>query len=112
MILGRFWRFVALSPVNFIGDTSGKHGVSSGPACALALRFIGAGVIMHHNREVLGLSTAATFWAVAAIGTASGLLEYSLALALTAIVFFAHSALRKVSIWIEHVAPPEDSGPR
>ena len=81
-------------------------------AIATGIGFIGAGVIMHHNREVLGLSTAATFWAVAAIGTASGLLEFSLALALTAIVFFAHSALRKVSIWIEHVAPPEDSGPR
>jgi putative Mg2+ transporter-C (MgtC) family protein len=40
------------------------------------------------------------------------LVDYDLALALTAIVFFAHLALRKLSIWIERVAPPEDSGPR
>ncbi|MDR3525553.1 MAG: MgtC/SapB family protein [Acetobacteraceae bacterium] len=90
-------------------------GSSAAPALgaiATGIGFIGAGVIMHHNREVRGLSTAATFWAVAAIGMACGLADFDLALALTAIVFFAHVALRKLSIWIERVAPPEDSGPR
>ena len=81
-------------------------------AIATGVGFLGAGVILHHGAQVRGLSTAATFWAVAAIGTAVGLLEYNLALGLTIIVFFAHVALRPLSAWIERVAPPEDSGPR
>jgi len=93
-------------------EHSGGNPAPALGAIATGIGFIGAGVIMHHNREVRGLSTAATFWAVAAIGMACGLVDYDLALALTAIVFFAHLALRKLSIWIERVAPPEDSGPR
>ncbi len=74
--------------------------------------FLGAGVIMHEGAHVRGLSTAATFWAVAAIGTATGLLEYGMAVGLTAVVFFAHVLLRPISSWIERVAPPQDIGPR
>jgi putative Mg2+ transporter-C (MgtC) family protein len=60
---------------------------------------------------VHGLSTAATFWAVAAIGTATGVLEYGLALGLAVVVLFAHVALRPLSTWIDWAAPPEDNGP-
>ncbi|MDQ3880799.1 MAG: MgtC/SapB family protein [Chloroflexota bacterium] len=34
--------------------------------------FIGAGTIIRHNASVRGLTTAASLWAVAAVGTASG----------------------------------------
>jgi putative Mg2+ transporter-C (MgtC) family protein len=61
---------------------------------------------------VRGLATAATFWAVAAIGTAAGVREYAQAVALTLVVFFAHVGLRSLSTWIERRAPPEDPGPR
>lgn len=81
-------------------------------AIATGVGFIGAGVILHRRAEVRGLSTAATFWAVAAVGAAAGLYEYGMALALTAIVFFAHVALRRLSAWIEHQAPPDGGGPR
>ena len=81
-------------------------------AVATGVGFLGAGVILHQGGQVRGLSTAATFWAVAAVGTAVGLLEYGMALGLTVVVFFAHVALRPLSAWIERVAPPEDSGPR
>ena len=81
-------------------------------AVATGVGFLGAGVIMRHAGHVRGLSTAATFWAVAAIGVASGLLAYDLALVLTLLVFFAHVALRPLSAWIERKAPPEDRGPR
>ncbi len=81
-------------------------------AIASGIGFIGAGVILHRGSQVRGLSTAATFWSVAAIGTAAGLLEFSMAGTLTLIVFFAHVALRPLSAWIERVAPPEDPGPR
>jgi putative Mg2+ transporter-C (MgtC) family protein len=81
-------------------------------AIASGVGFLGAGVIMHEGAQVRGLSTAATFWAVAAIGTAAGLLDYGMAVGLTLVVFFAHVLLRPVSSWIERAAPPQDVGPR
>jgi putative Mg2+ transporter-C (MgtC) family protein len=81
-------------------------------AIATGIGFLGAGVIVHEGTQVRGLSTAATFWAVAAIGTATGVDEYAQAAALTVVVFFAHFALRSLSDWIERKAPPEDPGPR
>lgn len=89
----------------------GNPGAALG-AIATGVGFIGAGVILHRGHAVRGLSTAATFWAVAAIGTAAGLLEFGMAAGLTVVVFFAHVALRPLSIWIERVAPPEDPGPK
>lgn len=80
-------------------------------AIATGVGFLGAGVILRHGGQVRGLSTAATFWAVAAIGTASGLHDYAMACTLTLVVFFAHVALRPLSAWIDRHAPPEDNGP-
>ena len=88
----------------------GNPGAALG-AIASGVGFIGAGVILHRGTGVRGLSTAATFWAVAAIGTAVGLDEYGMGLALTALVFFAHLLLRALSGWIERHAPPPDPGP-
>lgn len=82
-------------------------------AIATGVGFLGAGVIVHQGHgSVRGLATAATFWVVAAIGTAVGVLNYGLAVALTLVVFFAHVALRWLSTWIGRHAPPEDEGPR
>jgi putative Mg2+ transporter-C (MgtC) family protein len=81
-------------------------------AIASGVGFLGAGVILHEGVHVRGLSTAATFWAVAAIGTAAGVGEYAQAVTLTVVVLFAHIALRSLSEWIERKAPPEDPGPR
>jgi putative Mg2+ transporter-C (MgtC) family protein len=78
---------------------------------ATGVGFLGAGVILHQDQQVRGLSTAATFWAVAALGTAVGVGEFALAGTLTVIVFFAHVALRALSAWIERHAPPPDPGP-
>src|SRR3990172_1282810 len=49
--------------------------------------FLGAGVIMHRTRTVEGLTTAASVWAVAAIGLASGAGMYLLAIVTTIIIF-------------------------
>ena len=81
-------------------------------AIASGVGFLGAGVILRRGMTVRGLSTAATFWAVAAVGTASGLEENGMALGLTVLVFSAHVALRPVSAWIERRAPPAEHGPR
>lgn len=89
----------------------GSLGAALG-AIATGVGFLGAGVIMRHRGQVRGLSTAATFWAVAAVGVAAGLSERAMAVALSLVVLFAHVALRRLSRWIERVAPPEDPGPR
>ncbi|HET6608137.1 MAG TPA: MgtC/SapB family protein [Rhodopila sp.] len=81
-------------------------------AIATGVGFLGAGVILHQRTQIRGLSTAATFWSVAAIGAAAGAADYSLSVSLTAVIFLAHVALRPLSSWIERKAPPEDSGPR
>jgi putative Mg2+ transporter-C (MgtC) family protein len=94
-----------------VAHAPGSQGAALG-AIATGVGFLGGGVILHQRGQVRGLSTAATFFAVAAIGAASGLEEGSLALALFVVVLFAHVALRSVSAWIERVAPPEDRGPR
>lgn len=81
-------------------------------AVASGIGFLGAGVIMQQGSHVLGLSTAATFWSVAAIGSACAAGAYALAMALTVVVFFAHVVLRPVSAWIDRRAPPESAGPQ
>jgi putative Mg2+ transporter-C (MgtC) family protein len=81
-------------------------------AIATGVGFLGAGVIMQHGSQVRGLSTAATFWSVAAIGAACGAGAFAQAVTLTIVVFFAHVVLRPLSIWIENKAPPEGPGPR
>ncbi len=81
-------------------------------AIATGVGFLGAGVIQHRGANVRGLATAATFWAVAAIGMTAGLSGFVLAFTLTVVVFFAHVALRPLSAWIERKAPPEGAGPR
>jgi putative Mg2+ transporter-C (MgtC) family protein len=81
-------------------------------AIASGVGFLGAGVIMHEGAQVRGLSTAATFWAVAAMGTAAGLGNLQMATTLTAVVFLAHVILRPLSTWIERKAPPPEAGPK
>jgi putative Mg2+ transporter-C (MgtC) family protein len=89
----------------------GNPGAALG-AIATGVGFLGAGVILHRGMAVRGLSTAATFWAVAAVGTAAGVLDYGMALGLSALVLFAHGLLRRLSAWIERHAPPPEEGPR
>jgi putative Mg2+ transporter-C (MgtC) family protein len=89
----------------------GNPGAGLG-AIASGVGFLGAGVIMHEGAQVRGLSTAATFWAVAAVGMAAGLLDYAMALGLSLVVLCAHVLLRPLSSWIESRAPPQEVGPK
>ncbi len=66
----------------------GNTGVSFDPsrvitAVATGIGFIGAGVIIHREFRVEGLTTAAGLWATSAVGVAVGMGEYSLALVAT-----------------------------
>jgi putative Mg2+ transporter-C (MgtC) family protein len=94
-----------------VAHGGGNPGAALG-AIATGVGFIGAGVILRQGMHIRGLSTAATFWAVAAIGTEAGLHEFGLATALTALVLCVHVLLRPLSAWIGRHAPPEDEGPR
>ena len=81
-------------------------------AVASGVGFLGAGAILRHGAIVRGLSTAATFWAVAAVGLAAGVQEFSLSVSLTAAVLLTHMVLRPLSTWIDRLAPPADEEPR
>jgi putative Mg2+ transporter-C (MgtC) family protein len=75
--------FTVVSINGFIGGNPSQ--VAAGVVTGIG--FLGAGAIMHRGRSVEGLTTAASIWAVAAIGLAVGAGMYLLAL-LTAIIVF------------------------
>ena len=58
--------------------------------------FLGAGAILRYGRVVRGLTTAASIWAVAALGMASGTGEYVLAMGGAVIILVALAPLRTV----------------
>jgi putative Mg2+ transporter-C (MgtC) family protein len=58
--------------------------------------FLGAGAIIRQGATVRGLTTAASLWAVAAIGMAIGLGLYALTLVTAAAVLISLSALRVI----------------
>ena len=53
---------------------------------ATGIGFIGAGVIIHREATVEGVTTAATLWAAASVGVAAGIGQLTLAGALTVAV--------------------------
>jgi putative Mg2+ transporter-C (MgtC) family protein len=59
--------------------------------------FLGAGAIIRQGLSVRGLTTAATLWAVAAIGLASGAGYYSAAVVTTVLVLVALWPLRLIA---------------
>ena len=49
--------------------------------------FLGAGAILHSKKSIIGLTTAASIWVVAAIGAACGVGEFMIAFFLFALTF-------------------------
>lgn len=84
--------FTILSEV-LAGDSPNKGQVASN--IVQGIGFLGAGLILHSRARVLGLTTAATVWVVAAIGMACGTGLYMEAAIATAIVY---SALRFIGL--------------
>ena len=67
-------------------------GFSTDPARIAAgiiagIGFIGAGTIWAEKDKVKGITTAASLWATAAIGLTTGIGDYPMAIAVTALVF-------------------------
>jgi len=79
------------------------HGIVTG------VGFLGAGSILRHEGFVLGLTTAASIWTVAAIGAAVGVRAYILAVASTLLALIVLKGFRKIDQWL---APhSEENGP-
>lgn len=71
---------------------AGEAGTNKGQVASNIVQgigFLGAGLILHTRNRVLGLTSAATVWVVAAIGMACGAGLYVVALIGTLIVYFA-----------------------
>lgn len=68
--------------------------------------FLGAGTILHFRGSVVGLTTAATLWVVAAIGMAVGAQAYLEAIAGTGLVMLALVGLGRVE---DHLIPRRPS---
>jgi putative Mg2+ transporter-C (MgtC) family protein len=66
--------------------------------------FIGAGTILHARGTVVGLTSAATIWVVAAIGVALGAKHYLEALGATVFVLATLQGLRWVERLVERQA--------
>ena len=75
--------------------------------------FLGAGAIIQDRAGVHGLTTAATIWFVASLGTACGAGMYELALIMTLLAFFVLVGLRQIQKpLMRHMAkqkPKDDS---
>jgi putative Mg2+ transporter-C (MgtC) family protein len=63
--------------------------------------FIGAGTILHARGAVVGLTSAATIWVVAAIGVALGSAHYPEALLTTLMVLVVLQGLGRIEIFVE-----------
>jgi len=62
--------------------------------------FLGAGAIIHERRTVVGLTTAATIWSVAAIGIIVGIGYAAAGIVLAFFIFLVLSFLRLLEQWL------------
>ncbi|HEX6099338.1 MAG TPA: MgtC/SapB family protein [Thermoanaerobaculia bacterium] len=84
-------------------DTFGPDNHNPGQIAAAVvggIGFLGAGVIMRRGLTVQGLTTAATLWASASVGIASGLGQFPLAVTLTAFIVVMQIAGRGIELRI------------
>jgi len=90
--------FVSLS--HLMGDTASPTRVAS--YIVSGVGFLGGGVILREGLNVKGMSTAATLWCSAAVGTLAGAGFPAHALLGTVIVLTVHLSLRPLALWIDN----------
>jgi putative Mg2+ transporter-C (MgtC) family protein len=78
--------FTILSAYGF-GDPADPSRLAAG--IVVGIGFLGAGVILHSEKGVMGLTTAAAVWAVAAIGVAFGCGLYLIAVVSAVLILIA-----------------------
>lgn len=75
--------------------------------------FLGAGVILHRGLNVQGLTTAATIWCSAALGSLAGLGMYDELLISTVLIILVNTAFKKADKWFmngQKKKKPDDNG--
>lgn len=100
--------FTIISAYAFVGDQVDPTRIAA--QIVSGIGFIGAGTILQHRGNIRGLTTAASLWAVAAIGTAAGAGLLLLAVIGTLLILVVLALLDRVEGWVMrrlHVQPPE-----
>jgi putative Mg2+ transporter-C (MgtC) family protein len=102
--------FTIVSAYGFSGPSADPTRIAA--QIVTGIGFIGAGAILHHRGSVHGLTTAASLWAVAAIGMAAGAGLYPMAIASTGIVLVVLWLLDRVAHAARGagVLPPDPEG--
>jgi putative Mg2+ transporter-C (MgtC) family protein len=86
--------FTVVGAFGFSGDAVDPTRIAA--QIVSGIGFIGAGTILQYRGAVRGLTTAASLWSVAAIGTAAGAGLYIVALVGTALILVILSVLDRV----------------
>jgi putative Mg2+ transporter-C (MgtC) family protein len=86
--------FTVVSAYGFTGDVVDPTRIAA--QIVSGIGFIGAGTILQHRGNIRGLTTAASLWAVAAIGTAAGAGLYSVAVIGTVLILVVLSILDRL----------------
>lgn len=90
--------FTSIGSYSFIGGDPGRvaAGVVSG------IGFLGGAVVFRSENRVRDLTTAASIWATAAIGTAAGVGAWILAIGATVMAWFILAVLHNVELRALH----------
>jgi putative Mg2+ transporter-C (MgtC) family protein len=86
--------FTVVSAFAFVGPLSDPTRIAA--QIVTGIGFLGAGAILHHRGAVRGLTTAASLWAVAAVGMAAGAGLYVIAVGGAAMVVATLELLDRV----------------
>jgi putative Mg2+ transporter-C (MgtC) family protein len=98
--------FILATESIMIGHPEGRARIIEGVITGIG--FIGGGAILKTERAVRGTATAASLWATASIGVATGLRSYEVAIMMAAVTF---ATLRFLAPWKPRIAKhAADSG--
>ena len=86
--------FTVVSAYGFSGDLVDPTRIAA--QIVSGIGFIGAGTILQHRGHIRGLTTAASLWSVAAIGTAAGAGLYIVAIVGTLLILVVLSILDRI----------------
>jgi len=86
--------FTVVSAYGFSGDVVDPTRIAA--QIVSGIGFIGAGTILQHRGHIRGLTTAASLWSVAAIGTAAGAGLYVVAVVGTVLILVILSVLDNI----------------
>ncbi|HEX5397347.1 MAG TPA: MgtC/SapB family protein [Candidatus Limnocylindria bacterium] len=86
--------FAIISGYGFTGANADPTRIAA--QIVSGIGFLGAGTILHYRGHIRGLTTAASLWAVAAVGTATGTGLYVLAIVGTILILIILSLLDRV----------------